>query len=107
MLNLSLPLELVATLQTSFPFKWQSHHIKYLGVAIPMHPSHLFKSNFSPLLQSLDSDLTKWSKNTLSWFGKMAAIKMDILTRVLYFFQTIPILLPNWFFHKLTSLMIK
>lgn len=107
MLNVSLPQPVVQQLNKSFAFKWQPHHIKYLGVKIPADLSRLFIYNFAPLLDSLSGDLSRWSKIPLSWFGKMAAIKMDILPRVLYYFQTLPIPLPRWFFRRITSAMLK
>lgn len=85
LLNISLPLPTVSTLRDSFPFKWQNLQIKYLGVMIPNDLSQIITCNFSPLLRSFTEDL--------SWFGKMAAIQMDILPRVLYYFQILPILL--------------
>lgn len=107
LLNISLPQTLANTLRSSFPFKLQPHHIKYLGILIPSNPSQLFTYNYAPLLRSLESDLKTWSTKSFCWFGRMAIMKMDILPRVLYFFQTLPISLPKCFFGKLTSLMIK
>lgn len=107
LLNISLPPHMTSVLRDSFPFKWQNHHVKYLGVQIPSDLTQLFKLNYNPLLTSLTEDFSKWAKGSLSWFGKMAALKMDILPRVLYYFQTLPIPLPRWFFRKITSLMLK
>lgn len=89
LLNVSLPHTLVPSIRTSFPIQWQDPHIRYLGILILTDLSQIFPCNFSPLLSSLTSDISKWSKMSLYRFGKMAALKMDVLP--IYH----PILLPD------------
>lgn len=96
MLNIALPQLLISSLHALFPFQWQPHHVKY--VSIPADPAQVFACNFPSLLKSLKEDLSKWTNFSLSWLGRMAAVKIDILPSVLYFFQTLPILLPRCFY---------
>lgn len=58
LLNISLPALMVSSLQDSFPFKWQNHHIKYLEVKIPSDLSQLFTLNYNTLLNSLTEDFS-------------------------------------------------
>lgn len=78
LLNISLHTHTVSSLQDSFPFKWQNHHIKYLGDMIPNDLSQLFTCNYNPLLKSFTEDFSGWAKGSISWFGKMGALKMEI-----------------------------
>ena len=50
----------------------------------------MYSANFTPLLKS---DLDRWASLPLSWLGRVALIKMNILPRLLYPLQMVPIFL--------------
>ncbi|CAI9563252.1 unnamed protein product [Staurois parvus] len=58
----------------------------------------MFIDNYETLFQAL---LKATGKTELSWLGRLAAFKMLILPKLLYFFRTIPILIPHSYFSKL------
>lgn len=49
-LNISIPAKVVLQLKRSFPFSWQEHKMKYLGIYLTSNPTALFCTNFLPLL---------------------------------------------------------
>lgn len=97
-LNITLPSTTVTHCQANFPFEWEPHAITYLDIQIPKNLSNLYSRNFSPLLQSIQQDLQRWNTGLFSWFGRASIIKMNILPRFLYLFQTLPIRIPATFF---------
>lgn len=97
-LNISLTNETVIQCKHNFPFGWESQAITYLGIKIPARLTDLYRLNFIPILQTIQNDLQKWQTGPFSWFGRIAILKMNILPRILYLLQTIPILLPLSFF---------
>lgn len=100
-LNLSLKDNMKMNAQNNCKFKWEEKVLKYLGVWLTPKLNSLYTTNFQPLLQAINKDLEKWSLKYFSWFCRAAIVKMTILPRILYFFQTIPILLPTNFFRTL------
>ncbi len=78
-----------------FPFRWSPTGFIYLGVHVTPTFGQMFKSNFPPLLESIRADLDRWAPLPLSWLGRVALIKMNVLPRLLYPLQMIPILLSN------------
>lgn len=76
-----------------------------MGIKLTPRLDLIYNQNFIPLLQNIKKDLEKWSLKHFSWFGRAAIIKMTILPRILYYFQTIPILLPSNFFPSLNALL--
>lgn len=72
-----------------------------LGIQIPASASQLYSLNFLPLFHKIQSDLDSQELKRFSWFGRLNILKMDILTRLQYLFQMIPIHLPCLFFRKL------
>uniref|UniRef100_A0A8C5LQH7 Reverse transcriptase domain-containing protein n=1 Tax=Leptobrachium leishanense TaxID=445787 RepID=A0A8C5LQH7_9ANUR len=103
-LPISVPATLASNLQSAFPFRWCQGPLKYLGTYLSGNPGDLYTDNYGPLLRSVENDLRTWDLSHITWFGRINAIKMSILPKILYLFQTIPITLPRSFFRNMDSL---
>lgn len=90
-LNINLSNTMVELLRKDFSFKWQVNAIKYLGTYIPTDLNKLQEYNYVPMVQKITNTLQKYEKGTFSWIGRINIIKMDILPKILYILQTIPI----------------
>lgn len=93
-----LPLSVVAQCQSNFPFMSKPHSLPYLGVHIPSNLEDLYPSDFPPLLNNIRQDLDTWRSLNILWFGRAAVLKKNILPKILYLLQAIPICLPKVFF---------
>ena len=62
----------------------------------------LYKENYKMLMNEM-KDLNKEGDILFSWFRRLNIIKMAILLKVIYRFNTIPIKIPIGFWRKLTS----
>lgn len=103
-LNITLEAALVAQYTTNFAFTWQARSITYLGIQLPANLNDLYILNYAPLLTTITPDLTLCIKSNLSWFGRAATIKINILPRILYIMQTVPISPPSFFFSAIRRL---
>lgn len=99
----TLPAHLVTHLQTQFPYCWAPHSIDYLGIKLTSSYSTLFSANYYPSLRSLTSFLRSWQFSSLSWIGRIHAVKMTILPKVLYFFGTLPTHVPSFYLYLLQN----
>lgn len=106
-LNISLPQDTVAQCQNNFPFLSKRNNIKYLGIHITTNLSDLFAKNYLPILKTVTEDLGNWNKPQFSWFSRAAILKMNILPRILYLLQTLPIKIPTSFFQAYKHLCIQ
>lgn len=82
----------------------------YLTYVIPRnfpnrhHSKPLLKKNYIPLLTSCKLDLQKIGKHYLSWEGRIAALKMIVLPKILYIFRALPIYVPPSFFKSIKGI---
>ena len=86
-----------------FPFKVANYSFVYLGVHVTHKFEDLYKANFAPLLIRIQKDFERWSLLNLSLIARVNSVKMNILPRLSYLFQCIPLFLPQSFFRKLDS----
>lgn len=106
-LNLTLREATLNNTKNNCKFKWETTSLTYLGIQLTPKLDSMYKANFQPLLKNITKDLEKWTMKYFSWFGRAAIIKMTVLPRILYFFQTVPIILPSSCFKSLHFLLRK
>uniref|UniRef100_A0A8C2L4R0 Reverse transcriptase domain-containing protein n=1 Tax=Cyprinus carpio TaxID=7962 RepID=A0A8C2L4R0_CYPCA len=85
------------------PFKVSLEKFKYLGIWITRNFKNLYRANYHPLLANLKQDIARWESLPLSLGGRINLVKMIILPKFLYLFQTLPIFLSKSFFSNLNS----
>jgi len=88
------------------PFHLSPSGFKYLGVNISHSFSSLYKNNFVELTEKIKLDLQRWSALPLSLVGRIETIKMNVLPRFLFLFQTLPIFLPKSYFKALNTTLL-
>uniref|UniRef100_A0A8C5PNR0 E3 ubiquitin-protein ligase RNF10 n=1 Tax=Leptobrachium leishanense TaxID=445787 RepID=A0A8C5PNR0_9ANUR len=98
LLNVNLSQARVARLKRAVPFTWCKDRLKYLGIWISPSPALRYALNYQPLLDVFVSELSGWSKKFISWTGRINTLKMNVVPRLLYVLQTVPISLPANFF---------
>ncbi|CAH2301475.1 Hypothetical predicted protein, partial [Pelobates cultripes] len=90
-------------IQAHFPFRICLTKLRYQGIWLPCDLAQAYSMNYVPLLTALQQDMKRWAPQYISWFGRINAIKMNVMPRILYLFQTIPVIVPRNFFQTLSS----
>lgn len=86
-------------------FNWSSQGFRYLGIKITPDTSNLYKANYGRLIDQIKSDLARWEILPLSLFGRIETIRMNILPRLLFLFQALPVWIPAAVFKSLDKMM--
>lgn len=86
-----------------FPFKVARDKFTYLGVSVTHKYNDLFKCNMVPALEKAKQDLDRWSLLPISLAGRKNSVKMTILPRLLFLFQTVPVFVPKTIFKNLDT----
>lgn len=90
--------------QYRLPFKI-SDQFKYLGITVTRSFTGLYNQNFAKLVELTIKDCDRWSYLPLSLAGRVNVVKMSILPKFLFLFQSIPFYLNKSFFKKLDNII--
>lgn len=74
---------------------------------MPANLNNIFPLKFRPFLSTLTANLKKLDSLALSWFGCCNVQKMNAMPRLLYLLQSLPVKLPQTFFHAVCSAFTK
>lgn len=94
-------------LNTVASFRQCHHGFRYLGITLTTNPLELYKSNYNKLMANIKADLLRWEVLPLSIFGRIETIKMNVLPRILYLFQSLPVWVPTSTFTQLDKMLNK
>lgn len=83
-------------IKDKYNLKWDTKSINYLGVNISRDYSDLFHLNYGPLIKKIKSDLIRWNLIPIfSLSSRVDSVRMIILPKLLYLYQSLPVEIPN------------
>ena len=81
-------------LNNKVSFRWSKQGFRYLGIIITPNPVQLFEANYNKLIKQIKNDVTRWEVLPLSLIGRVETVKMNLLPRLLFLFQSLPVRVP-------------
>ncbi len=82
-------------LKNEYKFNWDSTSIKYLGMTLTKDIPQLYTNNYKHITAKIKEDLDRWASLPLDFGNRIMTIKTNILSRLLYLFQSLPIPIPD------------
>ena len=89
------------------PFTLATRKIKYLGINLTKEVKYLYLENYRTLKKEIKEDTDKWKHILCSWIGRINIIKISILPKTIYRFNTIPIKILIAYFTGLEQIFQK
>lgn len=109
--SIALPLGFSPTklqqFKQTFHFVWKESSLSYLGIDLAGDLSKLFDYNYPPMISKLKKTLHSWSQLRISFLGRITALRMVILPRLLYLFRSLPIRVSKSYLHTIQTFMNK
>ena len=65
--------------------------IKYLEIFLTKEIKDLYSENYKTLVKEIEDDTNRWKDTLCSWIRKINTVKMIILLKAIYRFNTIPV----------------
>lgn len=81
--------------------------MRYLGIILTPWSNQLHQANYEKLIVQIKSDIARWEILPLSLLGRIQTIRMNVLPRFLFLFQSLPIRVPASTFRMLNKLLSK
>ena len=72
------------------PFTITTNGIIYLRVTLTKQVEDLYDKDFKSLKKEIEEDTRKWKDLSCSWVGRINTVKMAILPKSIYRFNTMP-----------------
>lgn len=88
-------------------FKRSQQGFRYLGILLTPKPSQLYNANYNKLIKEINIDISRWEMLPLSLFGRVESVRMNVLPRFLFLFQSLPIIVPQSTFRMLEKRISK
>ena len=76
------------------PLMIASKRIKYLGINLIKDVRDLYLENYKTLNKGIEQYTNKWKHILCAWIGRINIIKMSMLPKAVYRFNTMPIRIP-------------
>ena len=95
--------ESTGPLPMSSPFNL-TEGFTYLGIRIMREINNLVPQNYDPVVDAIERSIDRWSSLPISVVGRINILKMNVIPKLLYLFQNIPLPPPSSLFTKLKKM---
>ena len=86
-------------------FRGPKQGFRYLWITLSPQVTQLYTTNYKKLFEAFRDELVRWDVLPLSLLGRVEAVKMNLLPRLLFPLQSLPVRIPTLAFNMLDKLI--
>ena len=72
-------------------FRRSKQGFRYLGITLTPQVTQLYVVNYKKSFEAFRDELARWDVLPLSLLGRVETVKMNLLPRLLFLFQSLPV----------------
>lgn len=87
------------------PGTWEREGVRYLGIQIYRSNEEMVNKNIVPLFNQIQDKCKYWSSYSLSWPGRIAAIKMVLSPKLIFVLSTVILIILASILNRLHGIL--
>lgn len=97
----------LSQLDDTVSFRRSKQGFRYLGIILTPQVTQLYQANYKKIIGTFRDELARWDMLPLSLLGRIETVKMNLLPRILFLFQSLPVGITTSTFILLDKLISK
>lgn len=104
-MGFNIPDSMRLLISDSMPARWATAGVKYLGISISKSYHQMTNDNILLVIKHIQESCARWELLKFSWLGRLAAVKMVLLPKLIFIFLNAVLDIPSKLLRKIQTIL--